>query len=175
MHPHASTPEFESAPAHAGIGEMPRSLGSGSDSDVGTNGGLIEAAIEYNRAQFQSFMPGYEHLAAQVDASRSADGLIEIRHADGSGTAFYDKTMYQSPRGDHQVYEDNRGKQWYAVPGTPTVERRPVYEDGKPVYDGDTLRTVNVESIKYKSSLTKFEEPKKRDVNDRKPPNQKKR
>jgi hypothetical protein len=120
-------------------------------------------------------MPGYEQQASQIDASRHGDGMIEVRHADGSGTAFYDKAMYQSPRGDYKVYEDNRGGQWYAVPGTPTVERKPVYEDGRPVYDGENLRTVNVENVKYKTTLTRFEEPKKRDVNDRKPPNPKRR
>jgi len=120
-------------------------------------------------------MPDYEQQVSLVDASRHADGMIEVRHADGSGTAFYDRTMYQFPRGDHMVYEDNRGSQWYAVPGIPTVERRPVYEDGKPVYDGDNLRTVNAESMKYKTTLTRFAEPEKRDVNDRKPPNPKRR
>jgi hypothetical protein len=169
MNPHASVPEFE-----PGVGAMPRGGMSGADYESGS-GGLSEAASEYNRAQFQNFMPGYDTQVSQVDSSRSGDGMIEVRHADGSGTAFYDKTMYQSPRGDHQVFEDNRGNQWYAVPGTPTVERRPVYEDGKPVYDGDNLRTTNVESIRYKSTLTKFEAPKARDVNDRKPPNPKKR
>jgi len=101
--------------------------------------------------------------------------MLEVRHNDGSGTAFFDRTMYQPPRGDHKVYEDSRGNQWYAIPGTPAVERRPVYADGKAVYDGETLRTANVESVKYRTMLTKFEEPKKRDVNDRKPPNPKKR
>ena len=95
---------------------------------------------------------------------------MEVRHADGTGTAFYDQTKFQSPRGDYKVYEDSRGGQWYAVPVTPTVERRPVCDNGKPVYDGDKLRTVNVEGIKYKSSLTPFESPKKRDVHDRKAP-----
>jgi hypothetical protein len=83
--------------------------------------------------------------------------------------------MYQPPRGDHHVYEDARGKQWYAIPGTPTVERRPVYEDGKAVYDGENLRTINVENIKYRTMLNKYEDPKKREVTDRKPPRPKKR
>ena len=48
-------------------------------------------------------------------------------------------------------------------------------EDGKPVYDGDNLRTVNMESMRYKAMLTKFEEPKRRDINDRKPPKPKRR
>lgn len=153
MHPHASMPEFESA----------------------SGGSISEAAMDYNRAQFQQFMPGYEQSVSQIDSSRSSDGMLEVRHADGSGTAFYEKTMYESPHGDHKVYEDSRGNQWYAIPGTPAVDRRPVYEDGKPVYDGENLRTVNVESIRYKSALTKFSEPQTRDVNDRKPPNPKRR
>jgi hypothetical protein len=83
--------------------------------------------------------------------------------------------MYQAPRGDYQVYEDKRGGQWYAIPGTPTVEQRPVFENGKPVYDGDKLRTHSVDSIRYKSTLTRFEQPQKRDVNDRQPPKPKRR
>jgi hypothetical protein len=131
--------------------------------------------MDYNRAQFQQFMPGYGQHVSRIDSSHHSDGVIEVRHPDGTGTAFYDRTMYQPSRGDHHVFEDSRGGQWYAVPGTPAVERRPVYENGKPAYDGDSLRTVNVEGIKYKATLTRFEEPKKRDVNDRKPPNPKKR
>ena len=166
MQPHAATPYFEPDSGYTGIGDMPQGAGSGS----GTNT-INESAMNYNRVQFQNFMPGYEQSVSHVNPSRTADGLVEVRHADGTGTAFYDKTRYQSPRGDYQVYEDARGGQWYAVPGTPTVERRPVFEGGKPVYDGDKLRTVNVESIKYKSTLTQFDGPKRRDVYDRKPPN----
>jgi hypothetical protein len=175
MQPHASVPEFDSGSAtdYAGIGDIPHGA-SGADYDAG-NGGSDESAADYNRALFRNFMPGYETQVSRLDASRDAEGMIEVRHADGSGTAFYDKTMYQSPRGDYKVYEDNRGGQWYAIHGTPSVERRPVYEDGKPVYDGDNLKTVNVESVKYKSALTRFENPKKRDVNDRKPPNPKRK
>ena len=77
-------------------------------------------------------MPGYEQQVSQVDASRNGDGMVEVRHADGTGTAFYDRAMYQPPWSDYQVYEDRHGSQWYAIPGTPGVERRPVYEDGKP-------------------------------------------
>lgn len=131
------------------------------------------AIAEYNQAQFQQFMPGYEQQASQINASRKDEGMLEIRHQDGTGTAFYDKTMYQAPRGDYQVYEDKNGGQWYAIQGNPAVERRPVYENGKPVYDGDKMKTVEVESVRYKTSLTKFSEPQKRDTQDRKPPKRK--
>ena len=50
--------------------------------------------------------------------------------ADGSGTAFYNRTRYQPPRGDYHVYEDSGGGQWYAIPGVAAVERKPVYQDG---------------------------------------------
>jgi len=96
MQPHASVPKFEAEPSSAGMGDMPGGT-HGADYDAGS-GSLSEAALAY-RAQFQSYMPGYETQVSQVDASRRADGMIEVRHADGSGTAFYDKTMYQSPRG----------------------------------------------------------------------------
>jgi len=158
MQPNAATPYFE-----------PES-GSASGGSPAESGAMRESVMEYNRVQFQNFMPGYAQPVSNVDSSRGTDGLIEVRHSDGTGTAFYDKTKYQSPRGDYKVYEDARGGQWYAVPGSPTVERRPVYDNGKPVYDGDKIRTVNVEGIRYKSSLTQFEGAKKRDVNDRKTP-----
>lgn len=145
MQPHADMPQFEAG----------------------------DAAAAYNQAQFQQFMPGYGQQAALVDSSRRDDGMFEIRHSDGSGTQFYDKTKYQSPKGDYQVFEDRKGGQWYAIPGTPSVERRPVYENGKPVYDGDVLRTVNVENIKYRTTLSKFDPPQARDINDRKPPKRK--
>jgi len=41
----------------------------------------------------------------------------------------------------------------YAIPGTPAVERVPVYEDGKAVYDGDKLRTVQQETIRYPTPM----------------------
>jgi hypothetical protein len=145
--PYAETPQFET--------------GAASMSGPGAS---------YNQAQFQQFMPGYEQQAAYVDASRTGDGVLEIRHQDGSGTAFYDSNMYKTPRGDHHVYEDNRGGQWYGVQGTPTIERRPVYENGRPVYDGDTLRTVNVENIKYNTTPDRFGTPDRRDINEHRPP-----
>lgn len=106
-----------------------------------------EEAKAYNQAQFRSFMPGYETQPAYVDTSRARDGVIDVRHEDGSAMRFYDHTQFQSPRGDYTVYEDKRGGQWYAIPGTPVVERRPVYEGGKPVYDGDQVKTTQVEAI----------------------------
>lgn len=132
------------------------------------------AAASFNRAQFQQFMPGYEQQVVSVDSSKAGDGVLAVRHADGSGTAFYDRTMYQPPRGDYHVFEDRSGSQWYAIPGVAAVERKPVYEGGKPVYDGDVLRTVNVETIRYQTTPTRFApSPERRPVTDRKPPRRK--
>ena len=131
------------------------------------------AAAAYNQAQFHQFMPGYEQQISSINAARQSDGILEIRHPNGTGTAFYDNTMYKTPRGDYKIYEDNKGGKWYAVDGTPTVERRPVYEDGKPVFDGDEMKTVNVEGMKYKTIPEKFNEPKKRDSNAGKAPRKK--
>ena len=133
MTPAAAVPEFEpETPAPSG-------------------GGLSPSA-QYNAALFGQFMPGFDQPVVSVDSSRSADGILEVRHEDGTGTAFYDRTMYQAPRGDYHVFEDSGGSQWYAIPGTPAVERRPVYEDGRPVYDGDKLQTTTVETMRYKST-----------------------
>jgi len=146
MQPHAETPNFE----------------TGDDSAL------------YNQAQFSQYMPGYEQQVSQVNAADAATGRLEVRHDDGSGTMFYDKTQFASPHGDYRVYEDAKGGQWYAVNGTPAVERQPVYENGRPVYDGDQLRTVNVDTVKYRSILSRYQEPEMRDVNERMMPPRKK-
>lgn len=127
----------------------------------------------YNQALFGQFMPGFDQSIVSIDSSRASDGILEVRHEDGSGTAFYDRTMYQPPRGDHHVFEDSRGGQWYAIPGTPAVERRPVYQDGKPVYDGDELKTVTVETVRYKTTPARFAEPAPRPPRERKAPKKK--
>ena len=155
MTPAAAVPEFEpETPAPSG-------------------GGLSPSA-QYNAALFGQFMPGFDQPVVSVDSSRSADGILEVRHEDGTGTAFYDRTMYQAPRGDYHVFEDSGGSQWYAIPGTPAVERRPVYEDGRPVYDGDKLQTTTAETMRDKSTPSRHTQTQKRPVTERKPPNRKK-
>ena len=121
-----------------------------------------DGAGEYNCAQFKQFMPGYEQDISSVNFFGSQEGHFEVRHDDGSGTAFYDATRYEMPRGDYNTYEDARGSQWYAVHGDPAVERRPVYEDGKPVYDGENVRTVQTETVRYRATPNKFGEPHSR-------------
>ncbi len=181
------------------IGEMPSAMPEGSSSGTtvsgaGSNipsegtsvpsspplsGGQPDAPCAtgnmaaYNQALFGQFMPGYERPVVSIDSSRAEDGILEVRHEDGSGTAFYDRTMYQPPRGDHHVFEDSGGGQWYAIPGTPAVERRPVYQDGKPVYEGDEVKTVNVETVRYKTTPARYAEPARRPARERKAPKKK--
>lgn len=145
MAPHAAAPEFE----------------AGDD------------AAAYNQALFGQFMPGFDKPAISIDSSRVSDGMLEARHGDGSGTMFYDHTMYQTPRGDYQVFQDSRGGQWYAISGAPAVERRPVFENGKPVYDGDELQTINVETVRYKTTPSRFTQPAKQSSASRKVPKKK--
>ena len=121
-----------------------------------------EAASEYNCAQFRNSFPEYEREIASVDASSAESGSFSVKHEDGSATAFYDAARYNTPRGEFESYEDANGGSWYAVHGDATVERRPVYEDGKPVYDGDNVRTVTVESVRYKTTPVRYGEPKAR-------------
>ena len=132
-----------------------------------------QAALEYNRAQFTSFMPGYERAVTDIDSSHREEGRLEVRHEDGSGTAFFDVARYEAPRGDYRVYEDRKGNQWYAVSGEPSVERKPVYEHGKPVYDGDSVKSVSVESVKYRAVPSRYAEPKPRILSEAKPPRRK--
>lgn len=146
MDPHAAPPQFESG----------------------------EAAAEYNRAQFEQYMPGYDQPVSQIDSSRSSDGVLEVRHDDGSGTRFYDATMYEPPRGDYTVYEDRDGSQWISVPGTAAVDRTPIYENGNPVYDGANLRTQNVATIHYRQEPNQYGDPSRRDLTDSPQPPRKK-
>ena len=131
-------------------------------------------ASQYNQAAFQNFMPGYDLPVSRVDGEHRQDGHFEVRHADGSGTAFYDTARYAAPRGDYKVFEDSKGSQWYAIRGESAVERRPVFENGQAVYENDKLKTVTVETVRYKQTPAKFSEPKKRGDIERKPPRRKK-
>ncbi len=145
MKPHAEAPEFETD----------------------------ENAYGYNQAQFREFMPGFEQPITTVDGSGTQDGYFDVRHSDGSGTRFYDATQYDTPRGSFQTYEDHSGSHWYAIHGEAAIERRPVYEDGKPVYDGENIRSVSVDTVRYRNTPTHFREPSARSDDTIKPPRRK--
>ena len=132
-----------------------------------------DAAIAYNQAEFRQFMPGFEEQIVAVDSRHRDDGHFEVRHEDGSGTAFYDTAQFGTPRGDYQVYEDAHGKQWIAIHGDAAVERRPVYENGQAVYDGENVKTVSVETVRYKNTPSRFKEPERRESYDFQPPRRK--
>lgn len=146
MQPHGEIPEFESG----------------------------DTARDYNQAQFRQFMPGYDKQVSFVDGSKHSEGQFEVRHSDGSGMRFYDTSQYSSPRGDYQVFEDNKGGQWYAVQGEAAIDRKPVYENGKPVYSGDSVRFVSVDTVRYKQAPSRYGEPKPRVDSGGKPPRRKK-
>lgn len=132
-----------------------------------------EGALAYNQAQFQAFMPGYDQQVSSVDGSQRQEGHFEVRHENGSGTMFYDTAQYAAPRGDYQVFEDAGGGQWYAIRGEAAVERKPVFENGKPVYDGENVKTVSVDTVRYKQTPSRFGDPKPRSHTDVKPPRRK--
>ena len=132
-----------------------------------------DAANAYNQALFRQFMPGYDQPAAQFTGDVGQNGRFEVRNMDGSGTAFYDTARYQAPRGEYRVVEDARGGRWYAIQGQGALERRPVYENGKPVYDGEKIRTVMVETVRYRQLPTKHAPPEKRGDIQRKTPRRK--
>lgn len=123
-----------------------------------------DRSAAFNQAQLQSFMPGFEQKVTSVDGSHREDGRFEVRHEDGSGTMFYDSTRYAAPRGDYQLLADAKGGKWYAVHGESAVERKPVYENGKPLYDGDSVKTVSVETVRYRNTPARFGEPVKRNA-----------
>lgn len=132
-----------------------------------------DEAYAYNQAYFQQFMPGFDQPVSSVDGSERLDGHFEVRHENGSGTMFYDTSQFAPPRGDYQVFEDVNGSQWYAIHGEAAVDRRPVFENGKPVYDGDNVRTVNVDTVRYKSTPTRYGEPEARSDGEIKSPKRK--
>ena len=132
-----------------------------------------DEAYAYNQAYFQQFMPGFDQPVSSVDGSERLDGHFEVRHENGSGTMFYDTSQFAPPRGDYQVFEDVNGSQWYAIHGEAAVDRRPVFENGKPVYDGDNVRTVNVDTVRYKSTPTRYGEPEARNDGEIKSPKRK--
>lgn len=132
-----------------------------------------EQALAYNRASFQNFMPGFEQQVTTVDGSHREEGHFEVRHTDGSGTQFFDTTRYAAPRGDYKVYEDAKGQQWYAIHGEPAVERKPVYLDGKAVYEDGKLKTTNVETVRYKATPYLYQKPQRRPEKPPKPPRKK--
>ena len=146
MKPHADTPSFEAG----------------------------ESAADYNQALFQNFMPGYEQPITNVDNSHIDSGHFEVRHEDGSGTRFYDATQYQAPRGEYLTYEDSNGNSWYGIHGEATVDRKPVYENGQPVYDGDRLRTVNVPGVRYSNTPTAYGTPEAHEIGEQRAPNRRK-
>ena len=132
-----------------------------------------EQALAYNRASFQNFMPGFEQQVTTVDGSHREEGHFEVRHTDGSGTQFFDTARYAAPRGDYKVYEDAKGQQWYAIHGEPAVERKPVYLEGKAVYEEGKLKTTNVETVRYKAAPAPYQKPQRRPEKPPKPPRKK--
>ena len=132
------------------------------------------SANDYNQAKFENFMPSYDQPITSVDGSGSEYGHFEVRHEDGSGTTFYDASQYTTPRGDYQVYEDANGNSWYGIQGTPSVERRPVYEDGEAVYGADgNVKTVSVETVRYTATPSRYAEPSRRDMSSTQSPRRK--
>ena len=132
-----------------------------------------EQALAYNRASFQNFMPGFDQQVTAVDGSHREEGHFEVRHTDGSGTQFFDTARYAAPRGDYKVYEDAKGKQWYAIHGEPAVERKPMYQNGKAIYEEGKLKTTNVETVRYKAAPAPYQKPQRRPEKPPKPPRKK--
>lgn len=116
----------------------------------------------YNIAKFQSFMPGYDGAVSFIEPDVKENGQIEIRNEDGSAVRFYDAARYQTPKGEYENYEDSKGGQWYAISGEASVTKVPEYEDGRPVYSGDKLRTRMKEEINYRNAPSRYKEPTRR-------------
>lgn len=119
----------------------------------------------FDAAQFHSFMPGFSPASAisSLSPAQQSDGYFEVLHQDGSGTRFYDCSQYGSPRGDYKVYEDSTGHQWFAIDGTPAIDHVPMTDSkGQPLYENGALKTTPKPTIRYRSVLTRFASPEKR-------------
>lgn len=127
-----------------------------------------------NCALARAFFPDHMGEVCGVDASRASDGAFEVRHDDGSATMFFDAARYEVPRGAYETHTDINGGVWYAVRGEASAERRPVYEEGKPVYDGESVRTVTVESVRYQNAPSKIKGSDARERGERRAPRRKK-
>ena len=116
-----------------------------------------DAAIAYNQAEFRQFMPGFEEQIVAVDSDIVMTGISK----------FVTKMV---PVQQHSMIphnltrpeattrsEDAHGKQWIAIHGDAAVERRPVYENGQAVYDGENVKTVSVETVRYKNTPSRFQ------------------
>ena len=113
--PAVSTVDWPSGISGGGIGEMPSGVpyeggasgipvsGAGASIPSGDthmpdppsfSGGRVDAPCEtgniaaYNQALFGQFMPGFERPVVSVDSSRAEDGILEVRHEDGTVTEF---------------------------------------------------------------------------------------
>ncbi len=132
-----------------------------------------EDAYGYNQAKFREFMPGFERRIATAHNAEDGNGYFEVRHEDGTATRFYDATRYNVPRGNYTIHEDFNNNQWYGIKGENGLERKPVYENGKPVYDGDEIRSILVETVRYRNAPIAFDKPKRRTDYAIKPPRNK--
>jgi hypothetical protein len=59
------------------------------------------------------------------------------------------------------------------VRGDAAVDRKPVYEHGKPVYDGENVKTISVETVRYRNLPAKRSSPAPRRQRDTKTPKKK--
>ena len=164
-----SSPSGDGSEPEPGYPSEPAHLNSSPSSGYAS----MDTAVAYNQALFQSFMPGYEQPVTAIDGSGRSEGHFEVRHIDGSGTMFFDSTRYAEPRGDHKTFEDSSGGKWYAISGQPAVEHRPVYENGKPVYEGESVKTISVETVRYRNLPNKHASPAPRRQRDGKNPKKK--
>ena len=119
-------------------------------------------------AESEQVAAAFSGAAEGTVLRNTGDGIMEAGSESGN-SLWYNSAYYNEPDAPHTVMqeangvdwyamqqhaeapafeEDVRGQQWIAIHGDPAVERKPVFEDGKPVYDGENVRTVSVESVR---------------------------
>jgi hypothetical protein len=161
-------------------GVSPPAEMSGGDAPPAVEGTAASTGLlsEYSTPQINQFLPNYDNTSpvSKIDTSRWRGGVFEVLHADGSAASFYDTNRYRSPSGGFKVYQDVNGCQWYAAPGRQVTESRTVFnKDGSVSYQDGKVRKAAVSLMKYDSTPTRFQNPEKRSVYDRRPPERKHR
>ena len=134
------------------------------------------SGIESSYGRFSSFMPAYESSVARVDTSMRDDGQFTVYNTDGTGTRFYDMTMYR-PVGNYRVFEDRNGHSWAAYDGSYQSVRHVVTDrNGNPVVDKSGRAKERYETVmSFRQEPQRIKEPAKKKSTGIKTPRRKKK
>ena len=134
------------------------------------------SGIESSYGRFSSFMPGYSSTVARVDTTMRDEGQFTVYNTDGSGTRFYDMSVYK-PVGNYRVFEDRNGHSWAAYDGSYQSVRHIVTDQhGNPVLDKRGRAKERYETVmSFRQEPQKIKEPTRKKSTGIKAPRRKKK